>query len=362
MDNLTHSLLALTLARTRLGRASPLATPALVVAANFPDLDVVVRAFGGSPAYLAYHRGITHAVLGVLVQVVVLTWLWHVLERIVRKDDASPHAFGRGGPFLPVAAGLLTHPLLDLLNNYGLRPWLPFDGAWIYGDLVFVVDPWMWLLLGGAAALAGGRRVAGDVGWSIVAVATTLLVFGVDEPRTPLALRVVWIPAVLTIAVLRARAALVGREGALLRTVAAVAAVYLAGLGLLRARAERLALAEVTPRLYADESIVTLVRSPRVADPRRWTIIVETEGRVLWEEIDVVEGRIDGREAAKGTDDPRVALAAATAAGEKWRTFARVPLARVSAEGGREVVRLTDARYWFTDWCTVTVPLPPAKR
>lgn len=368
MDNLTHSLFALTLARTRLGRASPLATPALLVAANLPDLDIVVRPFGGSAAYLAYHRGITHAAFGLIVQIVVLTFLWWRLERRIAPAEAGSKPFARGGPLLPVAVGLFTHPLLDGLNVYGIRPWLPFDGAWIYGDLLFVVDPWVWLLLGATACLAGPRRRGGDIGWAVVATFMVVLVYTPHEHRPPLGLLLAFGPTVVAVAVLRARGAGIPRAAAMLRGATIAGVVYLVALGLLRERAERLALAEVTPQLYADESIVRLVRSPRIADPRRWTVIVETERRVLWEEIDVFDGRLSGREADHRLGDPRVRAAAATDAGRKWASFVRVPVARVEKVGGAEIVKLSDARYWFTDWCTVVVPVsaggatPPASR
>lgn len=362
MDNLCHSLFALTLARTRLGRSSPLATPLLVVAANLPDLDIVVRPLGGAAAYLAYHRGITHALLGIAVQVVVLTWLASRLERRIAPEAAARGAFARGGPFAAVAVGLATHPFLDGLNTYGLRPWLPFDGAWIYGDLVFVVDPWLWLLLGAAAALGGPRSLGGDVAWSLVALAATLVVFLVDEPRPPLALRVAWIPVVVAVGLLRWRRTLASRGRAVLVVAAALGILHLGTLFLLRERAERLARAEVEPRLHAGEILMEVVATPSVADPGRWTILFETERRVLWEVIDVFEGRVSGHEEPKRMDDPRVLEAAETEPGSRWRSFVRVPVARVEERDGRSVVRLSDARYWFTDWCTVVVPLPSSSR
>ena len=45
---------------------------------------------------------------------------------------------------------MLTHPVLDWLNNYGIRLLMPFSPRWFYGDAVFIIDPWLWLALGGA--------------------------------------------------------------------------------------------------------------------------------------------------------------------------------------------------------------------
>ena len=56
MDNVTHTLFALTLARTPLGRAGRGTTMALVLASNAPDIDIVATV-GGGPSYLTWHRG-----------------------------------------------------------------------------------------------------------------------------------------------------------------------------------------------------------------------------------------------------------------------------------------------------------------
>ena len=82
MDNVTHTLFALTLARTPLGRR-PGATAALVLASNAPDIDIVA-AFGGSANYLAWHRGPTHGPLGVLgLGLVTAAMVWG------RNDSSS---------------------------------------------------------------------------------------------------------------------------------------------------------------------------------------------------------------------------------------------------------------------------------
>src|SRR5690242_15808647 len=65
VDNVTHTLFALTLARTPLGRAGRGATAALVIASNAPDADIVT-ASRGALSYLTWHRGPTHGLLGVV--------------------------------------------------------------------------------------------------------------------------------------------------------------------------------------------------------------------------------------------------------------------------------------------------------
>ena len=48
---------------------------------------------------------------------------------------------------------LLSHLLLDYTNNYGLRPFFPFNDRWYAASIVFIFDPLMFLLLLGALIL-----------------------------------------------------------------------------------------------------------------------------------------------------------------------------------------------------------------
>src|SRR4029079_9183310 len=65
MDNLTHTLFGLTLARTPLARAGRGTTAALVLASNAPDIDIVA-VIRGNDSYLRWHRGPTHGPLGII--------------------------------------------------------------------------------------------------------------------------------------------------------------------------------------------------------------------------------------------------------------------------------------------------------
>src|SRR5437867_10287353 len=112
MDNLTHTLFGLTLARTPLGRAGRGTTAALVLASNAPDIDVIAAA-RGMESYLRWHRGPTHGVLGIVGLGVLCAGLVTVGLRL------SPGKEGEGddAPFRMLAAvamiGVLCHVLMD---------------------------------------------------------------------------------------------------------------------------------------------------------------------------------------------------------------------------------------------------------
>ncbi|NJD20646.1 MAG: metal-dependent hydrolase, partial [Gemmatimonadetes bacterium] len=165
---------------------------------------------------LAFRRGSTHGVpamvvLPFLVVGAVLAWDRWVRRR--RAPDAPP-AIPREVLFLSFL-GVLAHTPMDWLNVYGTRFWLPFSGSWSYGDTLFIVDPWLWLALGGAVFLAR----SGSAGlWAFLGLATTALMLLGPVPR---AAAVLWVAGVAGVAALRRWRRL--EESPLRRQVARVA-------------------------------------------------------------------------------------------------------------------------------------------
>src|SRR6476469_413357 len=87
MDNLTHTLFAVTLGRTPLGRAGRGTTTALVLASNAPDIDIVTTAQGGA-AYLQWHRGPPHGPRGIAaLALVTAAMVWGIQRYIDRRSD-----------------------------------------------------------------------------------------------------------------------------------------------------------------------------------------------------------------------------------------------------------------------------------
>ncbi len=129
MDNLTHTLTALALSQAGLNRKTRFATLALVVGANLPDLDLLSR-WGGSLAYLKYHRGIAHSILGVTILAALLTGgLYYIARRFPTAKKAGPTLHPRwllGICWIATASNLA----LDFTNSYGVRPFLPFSNRW----------------------------------------------------------------------------------------------------------------------------------------------------------------------------------------------------------------------------------------
>jgi inner membrane protein len=145
MDNLCHTLVGAAIGYAGLRRKTELANASLMIAANLPDLDVLV--FATDTPSIAFRRGWTHGVLAQLVLPLALTALMVFIGRRRRGTRTGPplHA---GWLLLLSYVGLYSHIFLDFLNNYGIRLLTPFDWRWFYGDTLFIMDPWLWLTLG----------------------------------------------------------------------------------------------------------------------------------------------------------------------------------------------------------------------
>ena len=131
------------------------ATAACVIAAELPDADYVYR-LGGPLQYFQHHRGWTHAFWSLPLQaafVVLIFWLLHRFSRPdgKRQRERPPARWLPLGGMALLA--LCSHILLDWTNNYGVRPFAPWNPHWYAGELVFIVEPLMLLFLAAALLL-----------------------------------------------------------------------------------------------------------------------------------------------------------------------------------------------------------------
>jgi inner membrane protein len=153
MDNLTHTLTGLMLSRAGLNRLTPRGSLLLMLAANAPDLDIV-SGLVGPARYIEIHRGYTHAwaILPLLAVVPVRLARWSFLlpkwaRRFVGGGAEDVAAWSWWKAWLVAMLGIASHLLLDWTNNYGIRFGLPFDAKWHRLDILYVIDPWVWMLL-----------------------------------------------------------------------------------------------------------------------------------------------------------------------------------------------------------------------
>jgi inner membrane protein len=172
MDNVCHTLVGAACARAGIARPTRLAAATSMIAANLPDVDVLVFATG-IPS-VAFRRGWTHGILAQALLPLLLTFLMIIVgRRLARGSPPGSHESAPSfGPLLLLSyVGVLSHVGLDYLNNYGVRLLMPFSDRWFYGDAVFIVDPWLWAIVGAGVIFARkGRTAVARAGLALAAV------------------------------------------------------------------------------------------------------------------------------------------------------------------------------------------------
>lgn len=281
MDNLTHSLVGLTAAKAGLEKLSPGATALCLLAANAPDADIVVLPFGDRWTFLQHHRGITHAIVGVVALALLLPLIFYVVDLLWSRYRKRRPSVNLKGLMLASFIVSATHPLLDWTNNYGIRFLLPWNERWFYGDLVFIVDPFMWLVLGGASFLLSAKTTSGKFIWGLVAAVLTFLIVASERSNNlpnPRLIALLWIIALVTLIVLFVKGA-GERWGSKIALVAfAVVLGYWSLLAFAHSRAVARGSEQAARMASANgETVARLAAMPRLADPFRWDCVFETD-------------------------------------------------------------------------------------
>ncbi|MDT7602294.1 MAG: inner membrane protein [Acidobacteriota bacterium] len=354
MDNLAHTLVGLAAAKAGLERASPYATAVCVVAANAPDADILAT-YRGRWFYLENHRGITHSIVGTLALAVLIPLIFYAIEKLIARLRGKPQRIRLGGLMLASLLASATHPLMDWTNNYGVRPFLPWSGKWYYGDLVFIVDPWLWLVVGGAVFLATARNGLRTAAWTALAVVITLVILFV-RADVPVASRALWLAGVVGFATAH-HFKVAARFGRAIPALAlAFVPAYWCALAVVHARAVRAG--EMVMRDLAGangEATKRLAAMPSLANPARWRVVGETDRAdyVLQMNLATSAGVSATTQTAaryeklSGTDAERLnQLARADERARIFLNFARFPLARiVQSPDGESRAQLFDLRF-----------------
>lgn len=351
MDNLTHSLVGLTAARAGLEKLSPGATLLCVLAANSPDCDVIILALGDRWDYLQHHRGITHAIVGVLGLALALPLIFYAVNRLWSWFRKRPPTANLKGLMLVSFVVSATHPLLDWTNNYGIRFWLPWSGKWSYGDLVFIVDPYIWLILGGATFLLGARTVPLKVVWAGMAVVTTFLIVASQRsnslPDRNL-LAAFWVAVIVVLIVLYMKGAR-ERWGSKIAFVAiALVFCYWGLLAFTHSKAVSRG-AQEAARLASSngETVLRLAAMPTVANPFRWDCVFETDRASYRFSLNLAGNESPGNAVRYVKTPELMEIVSRDKPGRVFLGFARFPVAQLEDPDctTQTLVHLADLRY-----------------
>jgi inner membrane protein len=352
MDNLTHSLVGLTAARAGLERLSPGATMLCVLAANSPDADVIVLAFGDRWTFLQHHRGITHAIVGVACLALALPLIFYVGDLLWSRFRKRPPQVKLKGLLVASLLVSATHPLLDWTNSYGIRFWLPWNQQWSYGDLVFIADPFIWLILGGASFLLSAKTTNGKFVWALVAAILTFLVTvsqrSSDLPNRPL-IALFWFLMLAAFIVLFVKGA--GPRWGRKIAFAAFALVicYWSLLGFAHSKAIARGNEEAAQLASANGEVVArLAAMPTVANPFRWDCVFETDRATYRFSLGLLGAASPGRVVRYEKPAPELKeVVSQQRPGKVFLGFARFPVMQLADPGctTQTLVQLADLRY-----------------
>jgi inner membrane protein len=194
---------------------------------------------------------------------------------------------------------ILTHPTLDWMNSYGLRWLMPFDGTWFYGDSLFIVDPYLLLILGAGVLLSRKRdwpaRIAVGIAGAYIVAMLGFQNFAENRVRQDLA--------------------------------------------------------------TSGRAVQKLVVTASPANPFRWRVYAD-DGAAYWKgNFDVPAKALwmDSTSLTKGLNNPAVVSAMKSPDARAFLDWARLPFFRVEQRAGTTFVRMTDARYG----ASITVPIRP---
>ncbi len=317
MEPVTHFLTGAALSRAGFNRKTALATVTMTLATEAADIDVLAY-FKGSAYGFIQHRGITHTFIGVPVVaaiVVALVWLFDRLwQRRRAKHSSQPPPPRRWGwLYLFACIAGLSHILLDFTNNYGVRPFYPFQRQWYAWDIVFIIEP---LIL--AALLA--------------------------------ALVLPWLFA------------LVGQEigarqkGPRGRGAAIAALLFIVALWSVRDYQHRRALAAMDAYQIHGESARQVAAFPYMINPFHWAGVAETSTAYVSMNVNSLRPEVDpGNRAQTYYKPENTAITQAarnTDLGRAYVEWARFPLVEaehITTPDPAELVHFTDVRFLYPD-------------
>jgi len=321
VEPLTHFLTGACLARAGFNRHTALATLTMTLAAEANDIDIVAY-FKGQTFGFAHHRGITHTFVGVpfvAAAVVLLVWIIEQARRPFENQEKRRARLRRRGlpadanwPLLYGCALLacLSHLLLDFTNNYGVRPFEPFSYKWYAWDIVYIVEPLLYVaLLGGLVVPRLGSLINEEIGARA------------NRPR--------------------------GQVGAIFALLGVLAVWGV------RDYEHRQVVSALNSRVYQGADPVSVSAFPYPLNPFHWYGVAET--RDFYARMEVVNGEVDplGRMAIryKPQESDATLTAKQTYLGRVFLDWARYPVleAETRDDPRRYTVRFIDLRFRYPD-------------
>ena len=349
MDNLAHTLVGAAIGRAIGGERIPAAGWIGAIAANAPDWSEPLL-FGfnrASGAFYTLHRGITHSFVGAAVETVAITLVvWGIFAFARRR--VPPPTLNPLWLLLLVFLAVASHLYMDWQGSYGLRPLLPWNGRWYYGDWVAIADPVYWLVPLVALAWGAERHWRDLTPIVLIAALVLWLVLGRDSAAAWLRVTCVLLVAAGALGWIRFWFGW-GRRRVAAGLALAALALYTAAQAVASIPVKATAQAVATRRFGTNARWATLTE---VGYPFTWTTLLASD--------DSIAGA--GWTVARHLADPAVREALRISAPARaLEGFARFLAAEVDSSSRPTRVTLRDVRYALppsSGWAVVTVLLP----
>ncbi len=312
LDPVTHILTGACLSRAGFNRRTGLATLTLALAFEAPDIDSLSY-LHGSVFGLQHHRGITHSLVGAPFVAAAVVGIVYGIYRWWKKGGRETKLPPRWKIlYLYALLGALLHLFQDFTNNYGVRPFAPFNPKWYSWDIVFIVDPimltamFMGLVLPGLFAL-----ITEEIGSREI---------GSRKPQFR------------------------GRGGAIFALLVVAAVI------LVRDFEHRRAVNELNARTYRGEDPLRASAFPQPISPFSWNGVVETQDAFHLLPVDSSRSEVDPDNQQtvlfKPEETPVTLAAKRSYLGQVYLDWAEYPLITAEElEGGRHQVQFEDLRF-----------------
>jgi len=203
--------------------------------------------------------------------------------------------------------GALLHLFQDFTNNYGVRPFAPFNPKWYSWDIVFIIDP----------------------------VMLTALVLGLAVPA---------LMALITEEIGSRKPRFRGRGAAILALLCVAAVIFV------RDFEHRRAVNALTSRTYRNQEPLRASAFPQPLNPFSWNGVVETRDYFHMLPVDSGSGEVDplnkGMIRFKTEETPVTLAAKRSRLGRVYLDWAEYPVVTAEQlEGGRYQVQFEDLRF-----------------
>jgi inner membrane protein len=308
LEPITHFLTGACISRAGLNRKTGLATLTLVLAAEGPDIDDFSY-FGGSISGLQHHRGFTHTFVGApFVAAFILGMVYGIYRLMLKRGKHTRLPPDWKLLYLYALLGCLSHVLLDFTNNYGVRPFAPFNPKWYSWDVSFIIEP---IIL---AALILGLALPGLF---------SLVTEEVGARKTPFR----------------------GRGGAVFALLSFAAVLFV------RDFEHRKAVNALQSVTYRGQDPIRASAFPNPINPFVWNAVVETHDFFETTVVDSNAGEIDPQHTAivryKPEETPITLAAKKSRLGRVFLDWAQYPVVEVEhlPDNRGHIVRFTDLRF-----------------